>query len=83
MQTNREDCGQRYREVIIPEPKSKIWAEEVSQAFRAYLTTLADAKRRLIDNVRNSGFEHVASVTTDVSAAAGETEDGEPDDGQE
>jgi type I restriction enzyme M protein len=80
MQTNREDCGQRYREVLIPKPKSKAWALEVSQWFRNYFTTLAEAKAQFIDRVRSSGFEHVASVMTAIAATVGD--DGKADDAE-
>ena len=33
MQTNREDCGNRYLEVIIPNPPDEGWARKVSSAF--------------------------------------------------
>ena len=36
MQTNREDCGDRYREIVLPKPKSKRWAQQQSAAFRKY-----------------------------------------------
>jgi hypothetical protein len=34
MQTNREDCGSRHREIILPKPPSKNWALDTSAAFR-------------------------------------------------
>lgn len=66
MQTNREDCGSRYREIVIPKPESRAWADETSAAFRAYFTTLADAKARFVAEVRGSRFEHVANVVSDL-----------------
>jgi type I restriction enzyme M protein len=64
MQTNREDCGDRYREVLIPKPKDKAWADKASAAFRSYFTTIADAKAEFADKVRGSKFEHVANVAS-------------------
>jgi type I restriction enzyme M protein len=34
MQTNREDCGDRYREIILPNPPDPSWAHDKSAAFR-------------------------------------------------
>ena len=62
MQTNREDCGLRYREIILPKPKSKAWASRVSKAFRANFTTIAEAKGKFIESVHKDKFEYVANV---------------------
>ena len=62
MQTNREDCGSRYREIILPRPKSKAWANEVSKNFRTYFTTIAGARGKLIESVQKDTFEYVANV---------------------
>jgi hypothetical protein len=46
MQTNREDVGDRYREVILPIPPNRSEATAVSRDFRAYflgLSRLRDA----------------------------------------
>jgi type I restriction enzyme M protein len=71
MQTNREDCGSRYREILLPKPPSKSWANKTSEPFRTYFTTLATARSTFIEKVRSSKFEHVANVisaiTPDVS----------------
>lgn len=64
MQTNREDCGSRYREIILPKPKDKAWAAKVSENFRAYFTTIAEAKGKFIESVQKDKFEHVANVAT-------------------
>lgn len=66
MQTNREDCGQRFREIVLPKPKSKAWAESTSAAFRDYFQTIADARTAFIERVRVSKFEHVANVTSNA-----------------
>ena len=64
MQTNREDCGSRYREIILPKPKDKTWADKVSENFRTYFTTIAGAKNRFIESVQKEKFEQVANVAT-------------------
>ena len=62
MQTNREDCGSRYREIILPRPKSRDWANEVSKDFRTYFTTIADARGKLVESLQKDTFEYVANV---------------------
>lgn len=64
MQTNREDVGERYREVRIPVPKNKEWADAVSGPFREYFTTLSEAKSQFREQVVSSGFEFIANVAT-------------------
>lgn len=66
MQTNREDCGNRYREVILPNPKSKTWARTASRAFREYFMTIANAKEKFIAEVSNDQVEYVANVVSIV-----------------
>jgi type I restriction enzyme M protein len=46
-QTNREDVGERYLELLIPIPPSKDRADEVSAAFREYYETIAKARNKL------------------------------------
>ena len=75
MQTNREDCGQRWREVIIPKPPSKEWAEATSSAFKCYFKTLAEARSAFIEHVQQDRFKHIANV---VSAAPADDEGAMP-----
>lgn len=64
MQTNREDCGSRFREIILPKPPSKAWADKISEQFRKYFTTISEAKSTFIESVLKDKFEHVANVAT-------------------
>jgi type I restriction enzyme M protein len=64
MQTNREDVGERYREVMLPVPKTAKWAREVSAPFERHFTALAEAKRKFRESVASSGFEYIANVVT-------------------
>ena len=57
-----EDCGLRYREIILPKPKSKASANRLSKDFRTYFTTIAEAKDKFIVSVQKDRFEHVANV---------------------
>jgi type I restriction enzyme M protein len=74
MQTNREDCGQRYREIILPKPKSKAWAKSTSASFRDYFQTIATARASFIEQVRASKFEHVANVLSSTPLEVAEEE---------
>lgn len=47
MQTNREDVGKRYLEVLVPVPPSRDRAEEISEPFRRYYRALAEARSAL------------------------------------
>ncbi len=66
MQTNREDCGNRFLEIQIPFPKSKKWAKAVSEPFRDYFATLAEAKTKFISSVSDSSFDYIASVKSTI-----------------
>lgn len=63
MQTNREDVGTRYREIILPKPISIPWAESVSSAFKNYFIGLADAKQNFISATDADEFSYIASVS--------------------
>lgn len=63
MQTNREDVGQRYREIIIPYPISKEWADNISKPFRRYFEGIANAKEQFIHDTSIDVFDYIASVS--------------------
>jgi len=65
MQTNREDVGDRYREVRIPRAPSPAWAAEVARPFREYFTALATSRTRFAEDLRAlsaRSMEFIASV---------------------
>jgi len=70
MQTNREDVAGRYREIELPVPKDKDWAQEVSLPFRNYFTTIASAKHEFVEAVRNAPFEFIANIATEKASEA-------------
>jgi type I restriction enzyme M protein len=70
MQTNREDCGNRYREIILPKPPSPGWAADQSAAFREYFTTVAKARERFTHDISANGLEFVANVQAVAKVAA-------------
>jgi type I restriction enzyme M protein len=62
MQTNREDCGKRYKEILLPSPCDEAWAADVSAPFRDYFTTLAQANDSLYRAIRESNLQFIDSV---------------------
>jgi type I restriction enzyme M protein len=77
MQTNREDCGSRFREIILQKPKNRMWADRTAEQFRKYFTSIAEAKTTFIEAVMKDKFEHVANVAT-VLPTSSETDDPPP-----
>lgn len=58
MQTNREDVGQRFREIKIPVPKLSEDGVRVSAEFRNYYTKLATARSELGNYLSLTGRHH-------------------------
>jgi type I restriction enzyme M protein len=88
IQTNREDVGQRWREIMLPLPKDSGWANKVSAPFRDFFSTFSDIRRDFSARTAHSKFDFIASVRTageDVGAVEepdSEIEDeGDDDDG--
>lgn len=54
MQTNREDVGKRYLEIQMPIPPNGQVALDVSQHFRDYYLTMADARKSLTEYLAGS-----------------------------
>lgn len=59
MQTNREDTGTRYRDIVIPLPATAAEAEAVSAPFRAYYEGSARIRERFIDYLSRDEQHHV------------------------
>lgn len=47
MQTNREDLGDRWREIVVPVPEAREVADGLAEPIRAYYTGLAALKENL------------------------------------
>jgi type I restriction enzyme M protein len=58
MQTNREDVGKRYLEILLPVPPSRERAKEISESFRTYYQTLAKARSALSDYLNQEKQHH-------------------------
>ena len=67
MQTNREDCGTRYREILLPRAPNEAWAKQQSQPFRTYFTAIARAKTEFIEALQGDQFQYTANVTSSAS----------------
>lgn len=59
MQTNREDTGTRYRDIVIPLPATAAEAETVSAPFRAYYEGSARLREGFIDYLSRDEQHHV------------------------
>ena len=63
MQTNREDCGSRYMEIVIPKPPRASWAKDKSEAFRSYFEGIAKAMGSFRRKLSDDKFEYTANVS--------------------
>ena len=58
MQTNREDVGDRYREILLPVPPDRREARSVSREFRAYFTGLSRLRTSFAEYLSAEGLHH-------------------------
>lgn len=58
MQTNREDVGKRYLEILLPVPPSSEQAEKISEPFRTYYQTLAKNRSIFSDYLNKEKMHH-------------------------
>lgn len=59
MQTNREDVGHRYKEIIIPAPPSQKEADAVSESFRDYFVSMSQLRVNLATYLSDSDLHHL------------------------
>ena len=59
MQTNREDVGHRYKEIIIPAPPSRKEADAVSESFRDYFVSMSQLRANLATYLSDSDLHHL------------------------
>ena len=62
MQTNREDCGARHREIILPKPKSKAWANKFAKPFKDYFETISASRTNFTVGLKNSKLSYIPSA---------------------
>ena len=58
MQTNRDDVGKRYLEILFPVPPSREHAMDVSKCFREYYQTLSTARSAFARYLNQTGQHH-------------------------
>lgn len=58
MQTNREDVGHRYRDVIVPIPNTRHEADDVSKEFRNYFTGLSQLRENFSTSLSKDDLYH-------------------------
>ena len=75
MQTNREDCGDRYREIILPKPPNKKWAINISKPFNEYFNLIANAKAKFVASIKNNNIPMIASATGAITKNTSEADE--------
>lgn len=58
MQTNREDVGQRFHEILVPVPNSKKIANKYAAPYQSYFHNLSKLKILLREQLEQDGFKH-------------------------
>jgi hypothetical protein len=58
MQTNREDVGQRFHEILVPVPNSKKIANKYAAPYQDYFHNLSKLKILLREQLERDGFRH-------------------------
>lgn len=58
MQTNREDVGKRMFEIMIPYPKTRKVADDLSSPFKNYYESLESARSKFIKEITGSNYNH-------------------------
>lgn len=58
MQTNREDVGERVKEIVIPFPKNKECGIEASSLFREYYKSIEQARMNFNSSIGNEEFNY-------------------------
>jgi type I restriction enzyme M protein len=74
MQTNREDVGDRYREIVLPVPPDPGQAKRVSLGFRTYFTGLARLRTNFAYHLAAEGLHHFTLTGGEPGAAPEPTE---------
>lgn len=59
MQTNREDVGERYREILIPWPAEVADGKAVSESFRTYYQGVEKLRRSFTTDLAKNDLHHV------------------------
>jgi hypothetical protein len=65
MQTNREDVGDRYREILLPIPPDKSTARAVSREFRAYYSGLSRLREKFSEYLSGNDLHYYSLAAGD------------------
>lgn len=68
MQTNREDVGDRYREIVLPIPPDQKEARSVSKDFRDYFTGLSRLRTSFAEHLASEGLHHFTLTGAEATA---------------
>lgn len=66
MQTNRDDVGHRYREILIPVPPDKKQAQAASKEFKTYFRGMARLRTNFTEYLASEGLHHFPVATADI-----------------
>lgn len=72
MQTNREDVGHRYREILVPVPPTRQDADAASAQFRAYFGGLATLRDQFAEYLSSDRLHHFTLTGADDSPTPAE-----------
>lgn len=68
MQTNREDVGTRYREIVLPIPPTEEIAINRSEPFRAYYEGMDSLREQLVTYLESDDKHHLFISTAAMAA---------------
>ena len=74
MQTNREDVGTRYREIVLPIPPSEDVASYRSEPFRSYYEGMEALRERLVTYLESDDKHHLFISTAMMAIEAAEVQ---------
>lgn len=72
MQTNREDVGNRYREIRVPVPPDRATADAHSAPMRTYYEGMHLLRTEYLDYLERDGRHHIFMSTTEAVEDAAE-----------
>jgi type I restriction enzyme M protein len=75
MQTNREDTGERFREIAIPVAPSSREAEEVAKPFRDYYEGTASLRKTFLAYLTKDDHHHVFLASVEAVEEEAEAEE--------
>lgn len=79
MQTNREDTGQRYREISIPMAPDRAQSDAAAEPFRTYYEGTAALREQFLAYLTQDEHHHVFLASAAATEEAAEEAAGEPD----